>query len=715
MDELVVANVLAASRPASDDEAQRLNMHRPIRLGIIIVGCMALWMHGGDPSRSEAQSLPTDPMQLPLLQGGDLRYLGRFNAPDRDGTGRSEERDSLIWGGFAIGTGPDGKSLYFGCHDWHSQLARITIPDMDGTAEILQPCAAIPNLQAINPGDPNKKVLGGSMAWKGKVVVSAYSYYDGGGTARASHFVSGPDLASFQGPFRVGKENPGMIGGYMGVVPAAWQALIGGAGADRPVLHRRRRPHQLRPVNQRLQSRHARAGQLGPGQAARRLSRNHQALGPWDQTSQTFNGSTKIGGVAFPPGTRSVLFVGRHGTTFCYGTGTSVASQHGRPDGQGNNFCFDPTDGSKGGHGFPYRHQIWAYDAKDLADVNAGRKDPWNLKPYSVWTLTEMDGGQGTANITSATFDPATQRLYVATGGTRVHVYEVSRGAGPSVPVPPPPDEVPLPPPPPPSDSPQPPAEICGDGLDNDGDGLVDEDCGNAGPDTSGWTAPQALSGSGVSPATMAACGASVHVAHGNGAVYYRRSTSEGADWNDWQQLGDGAIPSRRGLACDGATVVLTAQRGLREVRDWQGPQQVGDLWTWVSDDAGATWREPVKLSSGAASGAAATAIADRRVVTAWMQFRGQSPGTWDVHYRESGDGGHTWSDDTTLAAGGTAAGAAWPTVAMAGGTTLVAWTDTRSTDTGCARVAAAGGCAAVTVRRLTSGGWSSDDRIVGA
>ena len=670
-----------------------MDMQRSLRAGLVVAGLFGLWMLGGAavPARPEAQSLPTDPLQMPLLRGGDLRYLGSFTVPDRDGTGRPDERDSLAWGGAAMGTGPDGKSLYFGCHDWHSQLARVSVPEMGEVAGILQPCSAIKNLPAINPGDPNKKVLGGSLAWKGKVVVSAYSYYDGGGTAQSSHFVTGADLTSFQGPYRVGKENPGLVGGYMGVVPAAWQSLIGGPALTGlcciAVVGRTSFGPSISVFNPDTLGQ----GNSVPAKMLVGYPLDHQNLGPWDGTSLVFNGATKIGGVAFPNGTRSVLFVGSHGTNFCYGTGTSTPSLQGKPDGQGNIYCYDPTDSSKGGHGFPYRHQVWAYDAADLAEVNAGRKDPWDLKPYSVWTLTEMSGGQGAANIASATFDQATQRLYVATGGTTVHVYEVSRGAGPSVPDPAPPSDSPQPPPPPPPPSGAPPP-----------------------PGSTAWSAPQALSGSGVTAGTVAACGEAVHVAHGNGAVYYRRSNSEGAAWGDWLQLGDGTVPSRRGLACDGATVVLAAQRGLREVRDWQGSQQVGDVWAWVSGDDGATWREPVKLSSGAASGAGAAAVSGARVVTVWMQLRGQSPGVWDVHYRESGDGGQTWSGDTTLVAGGSPAGAAWPTVAVAAGMTLVAWTDTSADDSACARVAAAGGCAALKVRRFFHGAWSADDRLSG-
>lgn len=409
-----------------------------IRIGLVAASFVALGLLStAVPPATTAQSLPlptADPLRLPLLYGNDLRYLGRFTVPERDGSGRGEERDALTWGGAALGVGAGGTSIYFGCHDWHSQLARVSVPEIGEVASLLQPCAAITNLQAISPRDQGKKVLGGSMAWNGKLIVSAYAYYDAESLALASHFVAAPDLSSFQGPYRVGKENPAMVGGYMAEIPPEWRRLLGGpaltgqcclaiigrtsAGPSASVFN----PDDL--------------GVANPVRSTMVVGypSGHQSLGAWDVHNPYFTGATSIRGLAFPAGSRSVLFIGRHGGTFCYGTGTPTASLDGQPDGQGNRYCYDPTDSSKGTHGFPYRHQVWAYDAKDLADVSAGRKDPWEVVPYSVWGLTEMSGGQGGANLVSATFDQATQRLYVATGGTAVHVYEVSRGAGPAAP-----------------------------------------------------------------------------------------------------------------------------------------------------------------------------------------------------------------------------------------------------------------------------------------
>jgi hypothetical protein len=80
------------------------------------------------------------PQHQPLVREGNLVYLGSFRLPTTDGSGRTDEAGKLTFGGAAIGIGPDGRSLYFGCHAWHSRLARVSIPDFDAVASIVSPC-----------------------------------------------------------------------------------------------------------------------------------------------------------------------------------------------------------------------------------------------------------------------------------------------------------------------------------------------------------------------------------------------------------------------------------------------------------------------------------------------------------------------------------------------------------------------------------------------
>lgn len=367
------------------------------------------------------------PQAQPLVQAGNLVYLGKFTVPPDDGTGGSTA-NALTYGGFALGIGPDGQSLYFGCHDQGSRLARVTIPSIGGLARVVEPCVAVPNLKGISPNDVNGIKLGGSLSWNGRLVVSGYAYYDASFAALATHFV-GSNVASLAGPYRTGTDPVGMVGGYMGAVPLEWRALFGGPALTGQccisIISRSSYGPSVSVFD---------PDQLGTGATPSRMLLGypdaHQTLGGYYQSGPYFNAATVMGGVAFPAGTRSVLFFGRHGTTHCYGTGTTDPTLHNTSNGQGGVWCYDPTNSYKGPHGYPYHHQVWAYDANDLLQVKAGTKNPWDVLPYATWALPDIDGGNGTATIRSATYDQATRRWYVTTdsGGStpEVHVYEIT-------------------------------------------------------------------------------------------------------------------------------------------------------------------------------------------------------------------------------------------------------------------------------------------------
>jgi len=122
-----------------------------------------------------------------------------------------------------------------------------------------------------------------------------------------------------------------------------------------------------------------------------------------------------ITGMVFPAGTRTVLFFGKHGTgNYCYGTGGTSGD------------CYDPDDNSKGIHSYPYRSQVWAYDANDLIAVKNGLKQSYEVMPYAVWQLDAP-----VVDIQGVAYDPATQRLYVSqvyAENTRplIRVYQVT-------------------------------------------------------------------------------------------------------------------------------------------------------------------------------------------------------------------------------------------------------------------------------------------------
>jgi hypothetical protein len=164
------------------------------------------------------------------------------------------------------------------------------------------------------------------------------------------------------------------------------------------------------------------------------------ALGPnlWS-TNPVYNETTRVTGIIFAPGTRSVLFFGRHGKgTFCYGPGTSDQSLAGKPaDGGVDTWCYDPADSAKGTHAYPYVYQVWAYDANDLLAVKNGTKSQNQIQPYSIWNFNLPFESGDQHKIGGAVLDPATNKVYVSQECSDawclpiIHVFQIGTSVAP--------------------------------------------------------------------------------------------------------------------------------------------------------------------------------------------------------------------------------------------------------------------------------------------
>ena len=153
------------------------------------------------------------PQSQPLVQAGNVVHLGVINAPNGAGLGAGPN-------GMAV----DGNTWYFGCNS--AGVAVLTLPPLGGTAQVTSPCTAFPNIDQVHPTD-RRVVTGGVLPWLGRVVTSAYVYYDGSALGAKSHW-AGANVASLSGPYKVGTDRAGMVGGYMGAIPPEWRALLGG-------------------------------------------------------------------------------------------------------------------------------------------------------------------------------------------------------------------------------------------------------------------------------------------------------------------------------------------------------------------------------------------------------------------------------------------------------------------------------------------------------
>jgi len=388
----------------------------------------------------------------PLLQKANLIYQGAFRVPE--GTTTQTEFD---YGGTALAYNPVNSSLYMTGHDWYQLSAEISIPAIVNstnlsdlaTAVLLQPLADATEgkLNSINPSDPNSKKIGDHLVYNGKLYVSAYSYYDGSGTQTVSHFVRPLNLSTtgqVLGPFQVGTQYPGFVSGYMTLVPPEWQTALGGPALTGGCCHAITSIQSNGPAASVFDP--ARVGSTNPAPATPVVGYPYpQSLGPgWGTTNSLYNGSTQITGIVFPQGTRSVLFFGRHGTgPFCYGSGTTDQSLAGTTNpANGDPWCYDLADQSKGTHAFPYVYQVWAYDANDLLAVKNGSKAQYQIQPYATWNFNLPFENANDPHLLGGTgYDPQTNNIYLAQRcedtncGPIIHVLRVNGSL--SVPSPP--------------------------------------------------------------------------------------------------------------------------------------------------------------------------------------------------------------------------------------------------------------------------------------
>jgi hypothetical protein len=345
------------------------------------------------------------PTTSPRLQKTDLLYQGAFRLPA--GTFRSS---SFHYGGTALTYNPSNNSLFIVGHDWEQKVAEVEIPQIVNSAQ-LSSLATTRVLQSFTDASEGKMFtvddgtikVGGLLVHGRNLYGAVYSYYDADITQVHSHYRSALNLAvqgDVQGMYQVGSSNPGagFVSGYMTTIPSEWQSLLGGPALTGQCCI---------PITGRTSSGPAafvfNPNDLGVKNPVPALALVYyplsNPLSAWDSTSPLFNGSTEIKGVIFPQGTRSLLFFGRHGIgTFCYGGGDE---------------CNDPEDHSKGTHAYPYVYQVWAYDAEELLQVKNGQVQPWNVRPYTTWTLTLPIPSVNT-RIGGAGYDPQTRRIFLS-------------------------------------------------------------------------------------------------------------------------------------------------------------------------------------------------------------------------------------------------------------------------------------------------------------
>jgi hypothetical protein len=356
------------------------------------------------------------PSTAPLIQSNNLSYIGSFKLPS--GTLGSTYGFGYAGSGglgtYAVTYNPANNSLFIGGHPYEQKIAEVAIPQsLSGTPiatalqNLIDPLEG--KLSSINPSDPNSKIIGSAFVHSNQLYLGAFSYYDGAGTQTKSQFVRPTNLSTsgqVQGPFTVGNKYPGWVDKYATQIPTEWQSIFGGqvfvggsGGAINSLQSWGPSVSAINPIAGSIPA------TLVLGYPYGNSLGSDSANPYWGQSSVVF-------GVVFPQGTRSVLFFGKHGLgAFCYGTGAE---------------CNDPAIASKGSHNYPYRSQVWAYDANELVAVKNGQKQSWQVQPYAVW---ELDSSF--TDIQGVGYNPVTRRIFVSAawqdnGQPLIRVYQIN-------------------------------------------------------------------------------------------------------------------------------------------------------------------------------------------------------------------------------------------------------------------------------------------------
>lgn len=395
-----------------------------------------------------------------LVYKQNLKYLGSFRVPKEK---LCTSKYCTLENGSVLLFNPQKNSLFiFTKH--HERLVEISIPKLMKsndvnelfTAEVIQEPVDITNGHWNNLTKDGGVLqgtdarAGGLLLFDGKLIGSAYAYYDANWTAFRSHYVASRNWTkegtNFHGMFEVGISpfgpsiaNGGFVGGYMALIPPEWRSRLGGPAltgqAGLAVIGRSSfgpcvwefNPDDLGVINPT------------PANMLLGYTKDHMTLGTHHGPSPYFNGTSAISGLVFPFGTDSLLFFGRYGYgkngdgEICYGIGTSDPALHKTPVPGTNGkviYCYDPTSTDKGTHGYPYVYRVWAYDANDLLKVKKGEINPktgrpykpWDLTPYSMWDFSFPFTAEA-IYLSGVTYDPSTQRIFIAQGSGDVVGY----------------------------------------------------------------------------------------------------------------------------------------------------------------------------------------------------------------------------------------------------------------------------------------------------
>jgi hypothetical protein len=450
---------------------------------IIIMACLSI--------------LPVQVFADGLLTSANMTYLGAFTIPS---VGTTSPKTSL-YSGTAVGFNPSGNggkgSLFInGFNKSGTYLGEISIPTTlyTGTDKTKLPSASFlqgsPYYWDVSEGhytnvgsgganitSDNGWGTGGILVTGSSILVTSYGLYvASGGSYLPMFYHKSLNLSTtgvYSGNYGLNVSNylgsdAGITGsgtgdfqsGALGSIPSAYQSQLGGttlAGGnsfDMSIVSRTSYGPSIIAFNP---SNFAAANTVPSSVNANALvayPSTHQNLGKFStDANKNYSMADHYGALIFPPGTRSILVVGVHGSGgpgyACSGRPTTGVPCYGIPTNDctlaaKSGYCYDPENAGNThmNTAWPYSNYVWAYDVGDasgnntsgnsvpsantshpeknnLTAVKLGIVKPWDVKPYAVWPLPDANNilksnfvGEHGSGYSSGTYDPSTGNAY---------------------------------------------------------------------------------------------------------------------------------------------------------------------------------------------------------------------------------------------------------------------------------------------------------------
>jgi hypothetical protein len=387
-----------------------------------------------------------------------LKRIGAFRLPNPSAAA-SDPCAGFSYGGIGFTfspTGDNGKGSLLATGNTNcSLIGEVTIPEIVDSSDLNQlkvapfvsnqPRGAL--VDALEGGLRNSGITGGGttlingiLEYKDKLYITAGNNYSG--YQPVSHWVRPRDLnitgqvslpATVRGDGSDSEStNPKYTAGYMCKVPDNLINSLGG-----PIIGGWIPESSFEAIGVQGPSAFAydpsaiTGGQTTPAKTLLFYKKSNplqEAVS--GQVQEVWNWTSTPRGCAIPDGTRSVLFIGRHGQgTFNYGVGGANGYVTSDPSIK----IYDPSDTSTGEHAWPYRYQVWAYDSNVLKSVKDGTSSATSAQPYAIWTIELPFVNPGDGHYTGGmAYDSRSRRLFLVQhnagpfGEPVVHVFEVT-------------------------------------------------------------------------------------------------------------------------------------------------------------------------------------------------------------------------------------------------------------------------------------------------